>query len=79
VLDVIDASGVDYRLHPMGTILEGEWSDLLDVVTRCFEALRPDCERISVSIRIDYRRGGTGRLDSKIASVEKRLGRKLRH
>ena len=24
-LDLIDKSGVDYRLNPMGTVLEGEW------------------------------------------------------
>ncbi|MDM7914698.1 MAG: MTH1187 family thiamine-binding protein [Candidatus Eisenbacteria bacterium] len=78
VLNVIDGSGIDYRLHPMGTVLEGEWAEVLDVVTRCFEELRSDCERISVSIRIDYRRGGAGRLESKIESVERHLGRRLR-
>lgn len=24
-LDIIDKSGLDYRLNPMGTVIEGEW------------------------------------------------------
>jgi len=31
-----------------------------------------------VSIKIDYRCGRSGRLEGKIASLERRLGRKLR-
>ena len=27
-LDIIDKSGVDYRLNPMGTVLEGEWDEV---------------------------------------------------
>ena len=77
-LDIIDRSGVPYRLNPMGTVLEGGWTEVMGVVTDCFERMRQDCERISVSIKIDYRRGRSGRLESKIASVESRVGRKLR-
>jgi uncharacterized protein YqgV (UPF0045/DUF77 family) len=47
------------------------------VVTACFERMRADCQRISTSIRIDYRAGPGGRLRSKVSSVEQKLGRKL--
>ncbi len=76
-LDIIDRSGVPYRLNPMGTVLEGTWDEVLGVVTRCFERMRQDCDRISVSIKIDWRRDHEGRLTAKIASVERRLGRRL--
>lgn len=76
-LDIIDRSGVPYRLTPMGTILEGEWDEVMGVVTACFEAMRQDCHRISTSIKIDYRAGKGGRLKSKIEAIETRLGRKL--
>ena len=46
ILDVIDKSGVPYQLTPMGTILEGEWTQVMGVVTACFEALKADCNRI---------------------------------
>ena len=77
-LEIIDRSGLDYRLNPMGTVLEGEWDAAFKVVTECFERMRQDCERVSVVIKVDYREGGAGRLAGKIASVEKRLGKKLK-
>jgi uncharacterized protein (TIGR00106 family) len=70
-LDIIDRSGVAYRLNPMGTVLEGEWNDVFGVV-------RKDCNRISCTIKVDYRKGRKGRLESKVASVEKRLKRKIK-
>jgi uncharacterized protein (TIGR00106 family) len=77
-LEVVAASGLDYRLHAMGTTVEGELDEVLAVVRRCFEALETDCERISCSVKIDYRKGPGGRLQSKVQKVEALLGRPLR-
>jgi len=77
-LDIIDRSGIEYRLNPMGTVIEGDWDRVFGVVKRCFETMRKDCNRISVSIKVDYRKGHRGRLSSKMASVEKRLKRKIK-
>jgi len=77
-LDIIDASGVPYQLTPMGTILEGEWDQVMAVVQQCYERMRADCPRITCSIKIDAREGKSGRLAGKIASLEQRLGRELR-
>ena len=77
-LEIVDKSGVDYRLNPMGTVLEGEWDQVFGVVKKCFERMRKDCNRITCSIKVDYRRGARGRLSGKVASVEKRIGRKLK-
>ena len=77
ILDVIDRSGVPYQLTPMGTILEGEWDDVMGVVSACFRELESDCSRIGVNLKVDYRRGPAGRLKSKVEHVEQRLGRKL--
>jgi uncharacterized protein (TIGR00106 family) len=77
-LDIIDRSGVPYRLNPMGTVLEGEWDEVFGVVKRCYQRMKRDCDRISVVIKVDYRKGGTGRLSSKVGSVERRLKRKLK-
>jgi len=77
-LAIVEKSGVDYRLNPMGTVLEGEWDEVMDVVTQCYERMRKDCGRISCSIKVDARKGATGRLSGKVASVEQRLGKKLK-
>jgi uncharacterized protein (TIGR00106 family) len=77
-VDLIDKSGLDYRLHAMGTVVEGEIGPLLDLLRRCVEAVAADCDRVSVSAKLDYRRGHAGALDAKVQSVEKRLGRALK-
>ncbi len=78
ILDVIDRSGVPYQLTPMGTILEGSFDDVMKVVGDCFRALEPDCARIGMNLKMDYRAGTQSRLKSKIESVERQVGRKLR-
>ncbi len=78
VLDMIDKSGLPYMFTPMGTIVEGETvSEVLGVVEKAYDELQLDCERIYSVIKIDYRKGPTGRLRKKISSVEEKVGRKL--
>lgn len=74
---VVEQSGLDFELHAMGTIVEGEIDELLEVLKLCFAALAPDCQRISCAAKFDDRRGATGRLKGKVASVEQQLGRSL--
>jgi len=77
-LDIIDRSGLEYRCHAMGTTLEGELDEALAVVRQCFQAMAADCDRIECSVKIDYRKAATGRLDGKVASVERKLGRAVK-
>jgi uncharacterized protein (TIGR00106 family) len=77
-LDIIDHSGLDYRCHAMGTILEGEFDQVMAVVKQCFQAMAADCDRIECSIKLDYRRGRQGQLTAKVASVEDKLGRPIK-
>ncbi len=79
VLDIVDKSGLPYQLTPMGTIIEGESVEqVLAVINRAYEELQKDCGRVYSSIKIDWREGPVGRLNNKTASVEAKLGRKLR-
>lgn len=78
LLDVIDRSGLAYRLGPLGTCIEGEWDDVMRVLGQCFELLSKDSNRIACTVKMDWRRGKTGSLESKIKSVEEKLGRKLK-
>ena len=77
-LEIIDQSGVEYRLNPMGTVLEGEWDEVFHVVRQCYERMKQDCNRVSCTIKVDYRKGHKGRLSGKVASVEKRLKKTLK-
>ena len=77
LIDMIAKSDVSYQLTPMGTILEGSWTTVMEVITACFRYLEPECNRISVNIKIDYRAGDQSRLSSKMDKVEQILGRPI--
>lgn len=72
-LKIIQDSGLPYELNPMGTCVEGEWSDVTALVDRCFQALEKDCNRINLSLKADYRKGPSGRMKRKVASVGQKL------
>ncbi|MEK9720613.1 MAG: MTH1187 family thiamine-binding protein [Quisquiliibacterium sp.] len=76
-LDIIDRSGLPYQLTPMGTIIEGEWDQVMSVVDECFKLMSSDCSRVSTTIRVDYRAGRQGALKGKVEAVEQHLGRTL--
>ena len=69
---IIKESGLTYKLGPMGTAIEGEWDQVMNVVNRCFEALRKDCHRVYMTIKVDYRKGESGRMEGKIQTVERK-------
>lgn len=78
ILRIVDQAGLPYQLTPMGTIVEGEWEDLLVLLSRCFQALAEESDRISLQAKFDYRKGPAGRMQSKIRSVEAKAGRTFR-
>ena len=77
-VELVDRSGLDYRLHAMGTVVEGDLEPLLRLLKQSFEALQSDSERISCSVKFDYRHAKKGRLTSKVDSVEAKVGRSLK-
>ncbi len=83
-LDIVDKSGVKYKFGPMSTVLEGEWDEVIGVVTKCYNTMKHDCEmkqdcdRIVCHMNIDYRNNRENGLEGKIKSVEEKLGRELK-
>jgi len=77
-LDIVDRSGLDYRMNAMGTVVEGPFDDVLALIARCHKAVAADCERVSTVIKIDDRKGAARQLQGKVTRVEEALGRKLR-
>ncbi len=71
---IIRESGLDYQTGPMGTCIEGEWEDVMGVVSRCFEKMKEESSRIYMTLKVDYRRGDSGRLAGKVRSLEEKLG-----
>lgn len=78
VIKIVDESGLDYRTNAMGTVVEGEFDEVMELIVRCHKATRARCRRVSTIIKIDDRAGAEGALAAKTASVERILGRRLR-
>ena len=70
---IIQNSGLPYELNPMGTCIEGEWKEVMNVVDRCFQDMKKDCNRINLSLKADYRKGPANRLKGKVVSVKEKL------
>jgi uncharacterized protein YqgV (UPF0045/DUF77 family) len=74
---MIDESGIPYQLTPMGTVIEAKtMREALDIIEKAYECLG-DCERVYSSLKFDIRKNCENRLKSKIASVEKVLGKEV--
>lgn len=76
-LKLIDESGLSYRINPMGTVVEGEWDEVMELIKSCHHAILADTERVTCTIKIDDRKGKKNALDSKIKSVEDKVGKEL--
>ncbi len=78
ILKIVSESGVDYKLHSMGTILEGDWDNIMKLIKKCHKKILKDSDRVLTTITIDDHKGRTGRIAGKVKSVERKLGKKLK-
>ena len=78
VLRIVDESGLPYKANPMGTVVEGQWDEVMKVVRDCHYEVLKASPRLVTNISIDERPGKPDRLEEKLKSVEKRLGREVR-
>jgi uncharacterized protein (TIGR00106 family) len=79
ILKIIDESGIRYKLTPSGTCLEGGWDEVMDLVKRCHREARSFCTYVLTTVRIEDESGATDKLNENISSVERALGRQLKH
>ena len=77
-VDEIDKSGLDYRLTAMGTVIEGEWDEVMKVIKKARERVLKRSDRVYITIAIDERKGRRPRMDSKVRIVEDVLHKNLR-
>lgn len=80
VARLIDQSGLDYRVGPMGTVVEGEWERVMALAKQCHQAVLGSANRVMTTIRIDDRKDkpGNGRIVQKVQSLEAKVGRPLK-
>jgi uncharacterized protein (TIGR00106 family) len=75
IIDLIDKSGLKYRTHAMGTLIEGSWDECMSLIRQCHDKLRSSAPRVYTRIAIDDREGGKSTMGRKLDSVREKLGR----
>lgn len=70
---IIEKSGLVCSFGPMGTIIEGDWDEVMAVVSACFKELEQDSERISLNLKVDYKKGDASRMTQKLESVRTKM------
>lgn len=78
VIELIEKSGMSYKMTPMGTVVEGDADKVFDLIRACHKKMAKDCDRVITSVKIDDFKGRTGCISKKIQSVEKRLGHEVK-
>ncbi|MEV4532662.1 thiamine-binding protein [Asanoa sp. NPDC049518] len=72
---VVRASGLPHRTDAMFTTVEGEtWDEAMAVVKAAVAAVQARAPRTSTVVKVDWREGVTGALDSKVATIDRLLG-----
>jgi uncharacterized protein (TIGR00106 family) len=75
ILKTIRDSGHEYRLNPMGTVVETETiKEALQLVEKAYECLEPDCDRVYSAVKMDIRKGSLGRMSQKVDSIQTKIG-----
>jgi uncharacterized protein (TIGR00106 family) len=78
MLKEIDASGLPYEFHSMGTVVEGSWDEVMALIGRCHAIALRFGPRVSTYVKIDDYPGRENRLRGKVESVEEAVGKRLR-
>ncbi len=78
VLEIVDKSGVRYKANPMGTVVEGSYDEIMRLIKKCHSAVIKSENRVFTRIFIDDRKGQPHRINEKIKSIEKRIGKSLK-
>ncbi|MBW7899731.1 hypothetical protein B188_28450 [Candidatus Brocadiaceae bacterium B188] len=79
IVKIIDESGLEYKLHAMGTLVEGESDRVFDLIKKCHNKMLELSERVYTTVKIDDRKDKrTKMLEHKVLVVEKELGKSLK-
>ncbi len=71
-LDILDESGLKYELCPMGTVIEGDLTRIIDAVRAMHEGtFDGEVVRVLTTIRIDDRRDKELTMDGKLFAVRR--------
>ena len=78
VVQILESAGLDYRLGPTSTAVEGEWDDVMAAIKSCHAAVAANNDRVISTITIDDRKEQPHSLSEMISSVEQSIGHEIK-
>ena len=78
LMKIIDASELDYRLTPAGTVIEGSGDELMDVTKNCHSTMRGKTARVITLMKLDDYEQRTGRIRTAVNSVEEKVSKPVK-
>ncbi len=73
-VSILKDSGMKYKLTPMGTILEGDIKDVMEIIARMHETpFEKNAKRVYTTIKIDDRRDIRAKMEKKVKSVMEKM------
>ncbi len=72
-LRIVRESGLKYEFNATGTILEGDYDEVIETIGKCHRKVMTMSHRVLTSIRMDDRAGATDEIERKVQSVESKL------
>ena len=71
---MLKAAGLKTELNAYGTVIEGEWDDVVAAVKACHEAVHAKgAPRITTTIKVGTRVDRAQTMEEKVSSVKDRL------
>ena len=74
---IINQNNLESRLHPYGTVIEGEWDKVFSVVKLCHERMHEmGAPRVFTSLKVGTRTDREQSMQDKMICVEEKLKKK---
>ncbi|HEY7514488.1 MAG TPA: thiamine-binding protein, partial [Vicinamibacteria bacterium] len=70
VLEVVERSGLPFKLGPGSTYIEGTWDEVVPVIRACHACARRASRHVITTVRIEDDEGQPDKIRSNVESVE---------
>ncbi|MBX3415161.1 MAG: thiamine-binding protein [Pirellulales bacterium] len=75
---ILEQAGLKYRVGPMGTVVQGEWDEIIAAIRQCHAATAAQYKHVVTTIVIDDEANGPRDIDEMVKNAERPLWRQTR-
>ncbi len=75
---VVAESGLEYKLTPMGTLIRGDWEQVMKVIKAAHDKVREMTDRVITKIYIDASKTHDPAFEEKVKAVEQVIGKDVK-